>query len=1246
MKRRGWLLLGAVPALLLMLFTAMALLVATERGLQFSLQLAQRFAPGDLSWSVATGQLIGPLRLENLEYRDDGNRYRVGRLAFDWSPGRLLARRLSIHRLYLDDVDVELAAPAQETPEAKIEPGWSLPLELVLRDLAVTDLNIRRGTGEPIVIGELSAAARSGLEWLEIERLQLRMVQLELDLHGRLGLGEDAFTDLAIDWRAAPPGYAPIAAQGRLSGTWRQALLSQQFTAPFAAQAELAVRDPFDDLRWVLELELPEILLTDINTTWPAQRVGGALSAGGDLRGAELGADLRTDWAATEVYPLRIDLQAARDEEGVVQLQSLVVQQGDSRLSLTGAWHPGQETFDARLLAQDLRWPLTDAQLQVAAAELQAAGSLQDYRLTLNAQLQGPQVPATEIEGRAQGDRDGMRVEALEARTLDGSLQSQGTLSWTPALAWDLQVVADGIDPGRQWPEWPGKLSARVHSSGSTGEQGLALAARIQQLGGELRGYPVGGRGALELRDGRAQFEAVRLESGDAYLDLAGSLAEHWDVEWALHAPKLQQLAPNLAGALNATGTLSGAREQPRLRTQATMRAFALQEIRLADLQLNADLGLQPGAALLLEARGTELRLAERSFDTLSLDLNGRPERHAFTLLAQGADHELQLRASGGWDGALWSGRLERADWRLPETGPWYLDETVALRLGTDSGGVENACWRQDATTLCGSYDYGPDRQRLQARLDEWPLANLRGVLPPDVRIDGGLLAGQLDAEQPAQGVALAEAQLQLTSGTVTWLESGQPVETEFGGADVRLHLDASGARADAQLRLSGEDRVQFQARLPDYQPGVAPSAQPLRGELQGEVRDFSLLDALVGALDEPTGVLRLDAALDGTLAAPELRGALRLTEGRAFIGPAGVQLEDWQLDVSGDPIAGRLNLHSTARSGPGTISLDGWLAQLGSPQLSGELRVTGERFEALNLPEARVLITPDLQAAVRARAVDVRGGLHIPEARIEPRDLSGAVTPSKDVVLVTEQEESAPPGWTVSSRVRLSLGDAVHFDGFGLSGRLTGALETVDAPDRVTLARGELVVKDGLYKAYGQELQIEQGRVLYRDSPLDNPGLDVRAVRRTGDVTAGVRVLGTAQDPVAELYSTPSMPQADVLSYLLLGRPVANASGGEGELLFQAATSLGLKGGNALAENIGDAFGLDEVTVGGDEGLESTALTVGKYLSPRLYVNYSVGLLDAANRFQMRYQLSKRLSVQTETGTATGGDLLYTIER
>ncbi|MFP5507489.1 MAG: translocation/assembly module TamB domain-containing protein [Gammaproteobacteria bacterium] len=1247
MKRRGWIITGALLALPLAAVLAAAALLATERGLLFALHAAQRVAPGELAWERATGRLIGPLTLEGVSYQDDVGTYRIGRFDFDWSPGRLLARRLSVHRLHLDDTEVVLAEPAEESPAAPIEPGWSLPLEIVLRDVQVRNLRVHSGAGAPVVIGEFNTALSSGLEWVDIEQLALRLDALELAVQGRLGLGRQVATDLALEWRAAPPGYAPLAGAGTLSGTWERLQLAQRLSAPVAAQAQLDLRLPFAELQWALELALPVFTLTQLHPDWPAQQAGGTLKAAGTLAGGELAADLETDWSAQTLYPLRVELHLARGDDGSVQVQPLTLQHGDGRLRLAGSWLPVAERFTARLDAQQFRWPpVGAAQWRLPQGELQANGTLQDYLLTLSARLEGADLPPADIQAEGRGSLEALRLDHLRIAALDGVVSGQGELAWAPQLRWDAQLSAENLDPGRHWPDWPGRLSARAHSSGTVGEQGPDLMARIEALAGELRGYPVGGAGVFALHGDTARIERIELRSGDARLEADGSVGTQWALDWRLQAPRLEHLLPGYAGAIDASGSLTGARAQPRLQARAQARDVAASALRLGGLQVDADLSLRAGAPLRLTANGTALRVAERGFDTLALDLGGTLDAHALSVQAQGPTQAVDIAARGGWDGSAWTGRLERGDWRLPEAGAWTLDAPAALALGAQRGRIEELCWRQDAARLCAQFDDDGRERRLQTRLSDWPVtAAAATYLPPGVSLAAQLDA-DVDARLPAQGAAQATARLRLSPGALDWTESGQARRTGFDGGDATLALDAAGARAQAELRLNGSDRLGLEASLPGYRPGVAPSEQRLAGRLDGTVQDLALLDGLLDAVDQLAGTVQLEAALGGTLAAPALDGALRLADGRAFIGPAGVQLEEIQLALSGDPTAGRLNLSGAARSGPGTVRLDGWLTRLGSPDLEGELRIGGEAFEAVNLPEARVLVTPDLRAAVRARAVAFDGSVHIPEARIAPRDLSGAVAPSKDVVLV-EQEAAPPPGWEVTSRVQLSLGEQVHFDGYGLKGRLTGGIEVIDEPGRVTRARGELAVKDGTYQAYGQALTIEQGRVLYRDGPLDNPGLDIRASRRSGDVTAGVRVLGNAQSPQAELYSQPSLPQADQLSYLLLGRPVAGASGGEGQLLMQAATSLGLKGGNLLAQTIGSSFGFDEVSVGGDgNGLDSAALSVGKYLSPRLYLNYSVGLLDAANRLQIRYQLSRHLSVQTETGTETGGDILYTIER
>ena len=55
----------------------------------------------------------------------------------------------------------------------------------------------------------------------------------------------------------------------------------------------------------------------------------------------------------------------------------------------------------------------------------------------------------------------------------------------------------------------------------------------------------------------------------------------------------------------------------------------------------------------------------------------------------------------------------------------------------------------------------------------------------------------------------------------------------------------------------------------------------------------------------------------------------------------------------------------------------------------------------------------------------------------------------------------------------------------------------------------------------------------------------------------------------------------------------------------------------------------------------------VGKYLSPKLYVSYGLGIFEPVSTFRIRYILSSSWSVVGETSaTQTGADLFYVIER
>src|SRR6202035_636739 len=105
-----------------------------------------------------------------------------------------------------------------------------------------------------------------------------------------------------------------------------------------------------------------------------------------------------------------------------------------------------------------------------------------------------------------------------------------------------------------------------------------------------------------------------------------------------------------------------------------------------------------------------------------------------------------------------------------------------------------------------------------------------------------------------------------------------------------------------------------------------------------------------------------------------------------------------------------------------------------------------------------------------------------------------------------------------------------------GLSGRLSGSI-TVTADDTgISRGSGELNVEEGKYLAYGRNLDIQHGRLLFSNGLLGDPGLDLRAVKKFPDITAGINVRGTLRTPRMTFFSDPEVSQSQIVSLLLAG--------------------------------------------------------------------------------------------------------------
>jgi len=329
-----------------------------------------------------------------------------------------------------------------------------------------------------------------------------------------------------------------------------------------------------------------------------------------------------------------------------------------------------------------------------------------------------------------------------------------------------------------------------------------------------------------------------------------------------------------------------------------------------------------------------------------------------------------------------------------------------------------------------------------------------------------------------------------------------------------------------------------------------------------------------------------------------------------------------------------------------------------------------GKDFRALAFPELDALALPTLTFDGTPSRLQVRGEILLPRMKVEGPLTHGMQAPSPDVrVLGRTVVVSKPFPMALDAQIRVRFGDHVLVATEQIDARLGGDLMLIFTdPDEIR-SQGEIHIVQGRFHTYGVDLDITRGRLFYASGPLGEPTMDILAVRQVGQVRAGVTVSGPMTAPTTALYSDPAMPDEDKLSYIVLGHALGADSGAGIDLMGQAASMLISKGQSAvLQDRIKTRLGLSTLdirtTPGDDPGLmgykpmvassstvisESSAaeamMTLGKFLTPRLYVSYGRSLFTGGNLFLLRFDLGRHWQMEAQTGTESGVDLFYKLE-
>lgn len=956
-------------------------------------------------------------------------------------------------------------------------------------------------------------------------------------------------------------------------------------------------------------------------------------------------------WPQLDEFPLHNGrFNVAGDAERVeAALNAATGRAADATLRAKATFFFDEQWFNAQLEGDQLQLAAQDKTVKVETLKARVDGRVDDYRMQVQARGRYADFPYAELKARGQGDREGLSAQVQSLRWLDGEASGDLRIHWQDQVGIRTQLQARGLELAQLQPGLKATVGGRFDAAINLAGDQPDMQLKIESLNGDVAGRRLDGEGSVRLRSGYLSSSGLRISAGDAQIRLRDAPGNAFDFK--IDAPSLAELYPPAAGSLQARGRFGGSLERPDLQLHARASNLAWEHIRVDTVNLDADIQQGGERDSELTLRANTLQAGTLAAGTLALDVRGSQQAHRLKLeidnAAASTQGSLSAALSGGWQGERWRGRVQRLKASHPELGVWSLQEEddgeESSRIVTVHAGghaqVPKHCLSSEAGYACaGPFERTPEHWRASASLRQLPIALFTAWLPlgPDYR---GRFDAELDVTGGDQGMR-GSAELELSPGSVRQTTEEDAV-TLLGWNGGHATVEFSGRKilGNLEIPLAEGGRISGNGRL-DLPVNSKPR---VNAQAQVETDNLGLLPTLIPELTRLQGRFEANLSVEGELESPEVRGEARLRNGSARILALGTDWNNVQLTLVGRGRQMSLSGHAEAGKGHIDVALQGRDTGDG---FSGEASITGRDFKAMHTPEADVDISPDLRMELDNRELRIGGDVRVPYALITPRDLSTATQPSDDQVIVNKEARGREEGLAVYARVTTRLGNDVRVESFGLKARLDGRITVTKRPENPATANGRLNVVEGQYKAYGQDLTLQRGQIIYTGQQINNPGLDISATRKpTPDITVGVNVRGSLSQPRMSVFSEPQMSETEALSYLLFGRSLNEANSAEEREVNNAALALGL-GGQKLLGRVGKKLGVEELRIEKVSDKDAASLVLGKFLSPDLYVSYGIGLYDAVNTFRIRYRLSSKWTLEATSGLKNSADLVYTIER
>ncbi|MPW36989.1 translocation/assembly module TamB domain-containing protein [Vibrio sp. B1Z05] len=1034
---------------------------------------------------------------------------------------------------------------------------------------------------------------------------------------------------------------------------------------------------------WIpLSATVQDITVTDFKITEPAVEitrahlVGEAHGNNVTIQQFELvmpQLDLNLD-ATAELkgdYPLSLDLDAkikqttlagqslflnakgsAADLSLNAGLRDLVVADLDANLALLDPNIP----FDIDLTKTKVQWPLRgEADYKAQIARLQAKGSLTQYALDLQAAAQGKQIPDVNLAVDGEGNLEQIDLKNINVQTLKGVIKGQVLANWAAPINWDAKLNLQHIQPGSYWPNAEGDISGDIETTGRLPTKGgWEVELSHLDIDGIFRNYPLNINGVLQAKDisGKGDFRVntpgIVVAHGQNNIRVSGNLDQNWNIDTRLDIPEIKNTVPDASGKAIGLIQVRGPFATPEIIADVTATKIAwLDQLTVASVSLKGDVTPLPAPQGDLDVVVAGLQHLEQKVKRSEFSFSGSEENHRASFSIDSDVLQGGFSVQGSLDtkqGIQWKGELQDASLTTVQ-GEWVVDHSPKLAYdgNTQSVFVEAHCWLQADSKLCLDKDVNAGQSgEVFASIQSFNFSQVAALMPQDISVVGTVDATVRTKWSPSALPEL-EMKVDLPQGSVTQ-QLDRPLVVGWNRIDVTASLLKDDLKADWDIDLTDNGAVKGRVELDK----VSKQDKQIDAQLQLQKITLDMLAPMFGEFSKVAADINSDIKLKGPVTKPQVFGDFRVENIIATGDISPVDITGGQVVATFSGYQGKLDSTIVTQDGDLLMKGDGDWQNI--DDWRANLSLSANQLLVEVPPMVKAKVEPDIDVAISPGLIDVKGEVRLPWGRITVEELPpSAISVSSDEVIVNKDlqplEESSKFPFEIKTNIKVVIGDDFLLSAFGLKGGLVGEMN-VSQKNNAPFILGEVNIVDGKYRSFGQDLLIQEGKVQF-NGPADLPYLSIKAIRNPDntedDVIAGIKVTGPADEPSIEVFSEPSMPQANALSYILRGQDLDSESGGNA--MTTALIGLSLARSGRVVGEIGEAFGVSDLQLDTAGSGDDSQVTVSGYILPGLQVKYGVGIFESIGEFTFRYRLMKDLYLELVSGTDSAVDLLYQFE-